>query len=87
MSDTAVANEEYRFTECDQCGGETPCPYEVCLPRPSDPSEMACVLVFCKPCVETGRVTISVTDPGPEGGMALWHDWQEWCSANGMTLG
>lgn len=88
VSDTAQANHEYRFKDCDHCDREdVPCPYEVCLPRPSNPSEMCCVLCFCTDCVTTDKVPIPLTEPSIDGGLALYSDWRNWCERQGLSLG
>jgi hypothetical protein len=62
---------------CDHCGESsyTPAnPFVECrTPRPSDPSEMTCVLAGHKTCLR-----ISGLSTGTEGGMATPEMWAVW---------
>jgi hypothetical protein len=65
------------WTECDQCGqreysAENPF-VEFRTPRPSNRTEMTCVLAGHQKCMR-----VSLFSTGPEGGVATPEMWAEW---------
>lgn len=68
MSDTATA----RFNSCDECGENKPAMYEVAMPRPSDPSDMCCIVALCEDCGKG-----QATGPNAGGGCATVDEWDK----------
>jgi hypothetical protein len=73
---------EYRFNTCDFCDTQVPAPYEVCMPRPSDPYDYACVMAACEACATTMVVTTDLVVG--ESALAPFPVWEAWCEDNGF---
>lgn len=72
------------YLTCDTCDTDTYTednPFvEVRMPRPSDKTDMSCILAGHKVCMgETGI--------NPKGGVATPEEWQMWIEGEGAKLG
>lgn len=75
--------------ECDHCNGLNYTPDNprvfCCVPRPSDPSEMCCVLAGHKNCLARDQPVPSICE---SGGVATGDQWEEWIeSPDAMSKG
>lgn len=62
---------KYRFIGCDFCEAKVPAPYEVVLPRPSDPTDYCCVMAACEEC-------------GPKNGLKTYEEWDKFTNEMGF---
>lgn len=63
-------NHVIRFFHCDECGQDRPAPFEIVVPRPSDPTDYCSVLSLCGDCGYD-----RYTGPRTGGGVASWDEW------------
>lgn len=68
---------------CDLCDKDSwDDGYYSCTRRPSDPTEMVCVLWFCDACAEPMDKGV-----GPDGGLGRDETWQRWIEDEGAKHG
>lgn len=74
-----------RFIKCDGCGKQVANPVEVRTRRPSDPTDLCCIMVGCQLCFGTAQQPDKWADAVPS--VMRPQQWDEWVEQYGLANG